>query len=369
MTIAILIKIEMLQQIFKTIQSFFLRVVKFPWIKALRYSNVRSKNIVIFFPDYPRDFLKYFYSDAFINDMALVKALVINKIDFKVKIGSRSLNKVNQSNVFFNMGKRFRSDDTENYSDALIRFSNQMLSQKNICFPPIRDVFWWENKSFMHKQFEKLGVNDPPTTIIKLDSFDYSSIENKEFPYLVKEVHSSGSLGVYKVDSVKELIQVCEGIKKKKIHKEILIQDLLEMDRDLRVIIVGNKILLHYWRINLGDEWKPTSTKHGSDVDFIFFPKTWKEHVLNIHDTIGLHTSAFDLVWENNDYSKPPIVLEVSPSFQPNPAPPSNLKYSYGQFKTSFRFRNSYSSSFINTVDFLKQNLVEYYVAKKILIK
>ena len=55
-------------------------------------------------------------------------------------------------------------------------------------------------------------------------------------------------------------------------QNKIIVQELLNIRKDLRVIVIGNEIFLHYWRINLGGEWRPTSTGFGSKVDFINYP-------------------------------------------------------------------------------------------------
>ena len=65
------------------------------------------------------------------------------------------------------------------------------------------------------------------------------------------------------------------------MNKKLILQRLLNMRRDLRVILVGNEIILHYWRINLSDEWKPTSTGFGSQVDFENFPENWRSWIID----------------------------------------------------------------------------------------
>ena len=166
---------------------------------------------------------------------------------------------------------------------------------------------------------------------------------------------------MYKVANEKEYARLVSSEKLQSKNRHVLVQELLDMDRDLRVILIGDEIVLHYWRINTAREWKPTSTKHGSLVDFDYFPEQWREHIVSEFNKLNIQTGAFDLVWENNDYNMEPYFLEVSPSYQPNPEPPGNLKQTYGQYKARFQARNGWDEKFIKTLQKIKNRLVEEY--------
>ena len=49
------------------------------------------------------------------------------------------------------------------------------------------------------------------------------------------------------------------------------------MKRDLRVIIVNDEIVLHYWRINNSAEWKPTLQVMEVLWTLIFFQKSGED--------------------------------------------------------------------------------------------
>ena len=52
----------------------------------------------------------------------------------------------------------------------------------------------------------------------------------------------------------------------------LIFQKLVDMRLDIRVLVVGNQIMNHYWRKNPHDEWRPTSTNFGSYLDFSPLP-------------------------------------------------------------------------------------------------
>ena len=127
-----------------------------------------------------------------------------------------------------------------------------------------------------------------------------------------------------------------------KENKTIILQKLLNIKRDLRVIVVGDKIMLHYWRINNDDEWKPTSTSFGSTVDFEYFQEHWRARIMEIFKKLKITTGAFDFAWENDDLDTEPLVLEVSSSYSPNPKVNPNSKLSYGEYKHTIAYDREY---------------------------
>ena len=134
-----------------------------------------------------------------------------------------------------------------------------------------------------------------------------------------------------------------------KNNEVIIVQELLNIRKDLRVIFVGNQIVHHYWRINNDNDWKPTSTGQGSSVDFNNFPEKWRSFLISEFNKMDLSTGAFDVAFENDNLDNIPLILEVSPNYQLNPkiSHKKHLK-SYGAYKKSLIFnKNSYDYQFI----------------------
>ncbi|MEO6681528.1 MAG: hypothetical protein ABIN48_01770 [Ginsengibacter sp.] len=212
----------------------------------------------------------------------------------------------------------------------------------------------------MHKEFARLGISEPKTILCK--TLEEASNINLPFPYLIKEEHSCSSNGVYKISSKDELKRLVDSDFLNR-NSTFICQELINMRRDLRVIMVKNEIVLHYWRINKSNEWKPTATGFGSQVDFVNFPTHWKSFIIDTFKKLNLTTGAFDIAWQNDDLSTVPIFLEVSPSYQPNPKVDlEKLKMDYGTFKKKLTLRVNYDKEFIKLFHQIQSKVTKDFV-------
>lgn len=59
----------------------------------------------------------------------------------------------------------------------------------------------------------------------------------------------------------------------------------------------------------------------------------------------GLRTAGIDLMWPDDDTSGEPVVLEISPIFQPNPPKPARYeRWGYSAYKSKPYMREGYLS-------------------------
>ena len=323
------------KEIVTRLYRIFYMFLTFKWKSFFKLYNKKSDTIV-WLNIYS---LMYFMRVKFIRDMGLILGLINENRNFKVVLGRRIGGYFNK-NIFFTMNDSYNIFGFKNYVAIFEHLITQLESQNNIVFPKLEESYYWENKSFMHKRFEELNINTPKTFLLK----NVEDIENIELkmPFLVKAEHSCSAKGVFKIDNAKELKELFEETEFLKENKTIIIQKLLNIKRDLRVILVGDKIVLHYWRINNDDEWKPTSTSFGSTVDFVTFPEKWRVNILDTFKKLNIATGAFDFAWENDDLNTEPLVLEVSSSYSPNPKINSESELSYGEFKHTIKYDRAY---------------------------
>jgi hypothetical protein len=346
-----------------TIFYFIGLLMKVDWFKIIKLNKKNSENILWVYQLTPSRLRAYFFDNTFLNDLALVQSFVNMNTNFELKIGLK-IGKNSGKNIFYTISKDFNVFGLPNHSATLIHVVEELEKQNNTLFPSLNELKYWENKSFMHRKFDELNINCPKTWIVeKPEDLGFIKVDLK-FPCLLKECNSSGAAGIFKVKDYASLFELINQ-KNQEGKYEFLVQLLINMRKDLRVIIVGEEIVLHYWRINQSKEWKPTSTGHGSKVDFITFPNQWREKIVNVLKTLELRTGAFDVTWQNDDLDTEPIILEVSPSYMPNPPVPEKWKdIPYSEFKKKLSIKNSYRNEYFNIVFKIKQKLVEVYLNK-----
>ena len=306
--------------------------------------------------------IKFFKEDHFSQYMGLIDALSRRGEKFNIKF-SYKLGDLRNRRVFLRYSRHLCPFGFVNYSETLHFFCRQMEIQKCRVYPPLGDVLYWENKGYMTRRFLDLGISIPKTRL----ATSLKDIEEAQFsyPFLIKEEHSAASEGVYKINTRAELERYLTESRYFDFNQYLVVQELLNIRRDLRVTFIGDRIVLHYWRINKSAEWKPTSTSHGSEVDFGNFPEKWRSFITDQYRKLGLSTGAFDIAWQNDDLETTPLILEVSPNYQPNPLVDiSTLGMSYGQFKEKFLFFNSYDHKFVDLTFSIMKEQVDNFLNK-----
>ena len=338
----------------------FILFTRIKWFKIYNLHKSDSDNIIWIYPNAYKNLGLYLRSNAFLNDAALIQSFIEKNINFKIIIGP-SIGAVSDKKIYYNISKLFNIYKFSNHSATIINVVDELEKQNNILYPSLKELKYWENKSYMHRSFDKLKIPSPKTWIISKPD-DINSFANYiVYPCLLKECNSSGSLGVHKVENETELKFLISEYNKKGKY-EFLIQKLINMRKDLRVIFVDGDIVLHYWRINQSDNWKPTSTGHGSKVDFISFPENWRNEILSISKKLEIRTGAFDIAWDNDDLTNELQILEVSPSYMPNPKIPTKwINMSYGNYKRKLTLNNSYVQEYIKIVFMIKLKVVNTY--------
>jgi hypothetical protein len=111
--------------------------------------------------------------------------------------------------------------------------------------------------------------------------------------------------------------------------------------QDLRVTVVGDAIIpsASYWRKKSAEAvssrvWTSTATTYGSLVDHADVPHSVGTFVAECLQKLDLRMAAFDLMWEDDNVKRKPLVLEVSPYFQPNPPKPARYRHwTYQKYK------------------------------------
>lgn len=323
---------RLIRKILKNIFQTFYVLAKINWIKAFALYDSKAPTVIVL------GFIKgRFGIELFCWDFGYIHYCINTDTRFSL---SSDLLRHTEKKIFWSPCKRFLKDPELDYAKQLVNLAKASEAKGNALFPSSFEVSFLENKRFMHEYFQAHEIRTPKTRIFSFDErIDPSQLA---FPVLVKGEHSSGSQAVYKLNSGEELLKLVQSPTFVSENENIIVQELLNIRRDLRVTFIGNDIVHHYWRINTASEWKPTSTSHGSQVDFLSFPSQWSEFIKDTIRKCNLTMGAFDIAWQNDDLNTEPYILEVTPRFSPNPPVDLGFDESYGLWKKKIFGRKVY---------------------------
>ncbi len=323
-----------------------------PWRTLRRHHDRSADTIVWIHHRYPQTWFHWLLrEDTILKDLGLAVGLARGGVRFRV-VSGRGIHKLRSGTVVWTIHP-YTPDRVDDYAAGMVAAVRRIEANGVVMVPSADEAEWWENKVFMHQRFDELGIR-APRTVIDVLSEDLSLVDRDGvvlgFPLLVKEPHSQGSAGLHKVGDI-ETLRRLRATMAANGERELLLQELIDMDRDLRVTMVGDRVVHHYFRINTTDEWQPTSTRRGSEVDFVTFPEHWRQRIVDVFVSTGMRTGAFDICWAGNDLTTEPIFLEVSPSYTPNPPPPPAFAgRPYYEFKKQLGGPDSFGAAFVQIV-------------------
>ncbi|WP_439506867.1 ATP-grasp domain-containing protein [Sediminibacterium sp.] len=279
--------------------------------------------------------IRYVFTTSVLWDLASICALIKSGKTYSLCI-NKNIRGIRGKNIYYTLHSKYNIFGFDNYVSIFEYLLKEISENDNRLFPSLSQSRFWENKAFMHRKFDEVGIPTPKTLIVTKRFLETNEIDF-DFPFIIKLIHSYESKGIFKIKSSIDLNNFLASMLN--VNEEFLIQEILNMRKDIRVIFVNNRIELFYWRINNSNEWRPTATSKGNSVDFHTFPEFHRKTIENYSKKLGLSIGAFDIAWQDDDLKTTPIVLEVSPVFSPNPKTDNNYYLeNYGEFKKKISF-------------------------------
>lgn len=312
--------VRLLIRLFKSV-IFFLRVSIFN-----RYQGDLDFLIVI---ENKEHLLYWLVGDPGLKDRVLFNEITSQGGTVSVVFNPRDLMRfqakiavfINPHHFMFSKNRR-----EHNYLQRLHAYVDELSSVAPQCYPSSDDIKFWENKVYMHEVMDAVDLRHPKTTICH----DGSYPDEIEFPVIVKTEDGYSSNGLFLCQAKEDFIRAMS-----EVNGSFLIQEFLNIGFDIRVICVEGKVVSFYWRINdKSDDWQPTATQNGATVQFVDLPDVVFELASEIYTKTGCVTYGADICFRDDDINTTPYLLEFSPIYQPNPAPPNQLvTANYASFK------------------------------------
>jgi hypothetical protein len=234
------------------------------------------------------------------------------------------------------------------YSRQVHEFAQGLERQGNTLFCSADETRYWENKAYMHRRLDEVGVAVPPTTVVTAETAGAAALDAE--PLLVKEEHAAGSSGLHFFATAAEAQDFLRDYRFRP-GESLIVQGLVPgATRDLRVTMVGDRAIpdATYWRIKSDEalassRWTPTATTYGTRVVHEEIPPAVVARLAEQLRALGVRTAGVDLIWPDDDLSQPPLMLEFSPYYQPNPPKPARYdEWTYKRYKQRAHVKDGY---------------------------
>ena len=164
-------------------------------------------------------------------------------------------------------------------------------------------------------RLKDFGLTQPKTVLIPNKDSIEKSFENLDtkFPIILKTLRGSKGVGVLFVESERALTSIVQLLFKQDKSSDILIQEYIKTDFDVRVLILGGKIIATMQRDVIEGDFRSNASL-GAKVKTYDLSELEIEHSIRAGKSVGGLLTAVDFIPSSDPENKPPYVLEVNSS-------------------------------------------------------
>ena len=157
------------------------------------------------------------------------------------------------------------------------------------------------------KQPKTVLVSDPEKSALAFDKLD------TDFPIIMKTLRGSKGVGVLFVESEKSLDSIVQLINKQDEDTDLLLQEYIKNDYDVRVLVLGGKVLATMKRPVIEGDFR-SNVSLGSKPEKIKLTELEIEASLLAAKAVNGVWTAVDFIPSKNREKDPPFVIEVNSS-------------------------------------------------------
>ena len=150
-------------------------------------------------------------------------------------------------------------------------------------------------------------VNDPEKSAIAFDKLD------TQMPIIMKTLRGSKGVGVLFIESEKALDSIVQLIYKQDPDTDLLLQEYIKTDYDVRVLVLGNKVLATMKRPVIEGDFR-SNVSQGSKPEKLKLTELEIEESLKAAKAVNGLWTAVDFIPSKNREKEPPFVIEVNSS-------------------------------------------------------
>lgn len=161
---------------------------------------------------------------------------------------------------------------------------------KKEIFPSISTYHIGHTKVEMTRVLQAIFPEHVPFTLIRANTISNQQeiLETFSFPFIAKDIRNSMGRGVYFINNPTDFIQYIET------HDVLYVQEYLPINKDIRIVFVGDQVIESYWRVNEQHEFL-TNVSQGGTILYDDIPAEAIQLVEKIAHTLGINHAGFDI--------------------------------------------------------------------------
>ena len=157
------------------------------------------------------------------------------------------------------------------------------------------------------KQPKTVLINDPEKSVLAFDKLDTN------FPVIMKTLRGSKGVGVLFIESEKSLDSIVQLINKQDEDTDLLLQEYIKTDYDVRVLVLGGKVLATMKRPVIEGDFR-SNVSLGSKPEKIKLTELEIEASLLAAKAVNGLWTAVDFIPSKNREKDAPFIIEVNSS-------------------------------------------------------
>jgi ribosomal protein S6--L-glutamate ligase len=163
---------------------------------------------------------------------------------------------------------------------------------KRPVFPSISSYHLGHNKIEMTRAVQLLWPAHMPRTAIWANTERARNrvLEHFDFPFVAKAVKDSMGKGVWRISDHRAWRQYADA------HEILYVQELLPIDRDLRLVVIGRRVVAGYWRCSQNQAFH-TNVSRGGRIDPAKVPEAAIVLVEQMARQLDVNYAGFDLAY------------------------------------------------------------------------
>lgn len=159
------------------------------------------------------------------------------------------------------------------------------------------------------------GLRQPKSSLITDKENALKSFENlgTDFPVIMKTLRGSKGVGVLFIESKIGLDSIVQLINKQDEDADLLVQEYIKTDYDVRALVLGGKVLATMKRPVIKGDFR-SNVSQGSKPEEIQLTELEIEHSLKAAKAVNGLWTAVDFIPSKDRQKEPPFMIEVNSS-------------------------------------------------------